>query len=470
MTTESVAVVSSQQRQARARRTFPWLPLLILGAVCVAFVAMLGEIVLRIGELRTSNLAGLRCVGTQTVLNGQKGLYVLDGVAGYRMRNQACVRLKTTEYDEVLKTNSVGMVGPDLPATKPTDEFRVVVLGDSYTVGGQVPYEQTFPAILEQQLRANGYAHVRVINAGVGGYTTFNEAGLLREHSARLQPDLVIVAAFLGNDVFENVLATAAGYREAPEHPKGVTWGRSALALVDDSNQWFARNGPGHGDNLPPAWDPATGLPEPVGNDTVVGSPPAPPGPPPTVGTRVRGAWDAARSTSLLLGAIFGAPIDRSVTTAPGARPPATQMLQLNVTNFEWTILRERPRTYWLDVAWPLFGRYLSEIKGTAGAAPVVVLAIPELSQFDPAAQTRTMADFRFGADEVDWDRPQRELAAQAAADGLPVLDLLPVFRDRPDAHALYLPLDTHYTALGHRVTGEALAAYLESAGLLTRP
>ena len=44
---------------------------------------------------------------------------------------------------------------------------------------------------------------MRVVNLGVGGYTTYNEAGLLRENLSWLQPDLVVVAAFLGNDVAE---------------------------------------------------------------------------------------------------------------------------------------------------------------------------------------------------------------------------------------------------------------------------
>ncbi|GAC1322054.1 MAG: hypothetical protein NVSMB2_19240 [Chloroflexota bacterium] len=447
--------------------SFPWLPLLVLVLVAILFLGLLAEIGMRIAELRASNLVGLRCVGTAVVLNGQKGLYTLDTEAGYRMQPNACVRLKSTEYDGVLKTNANGMVGPAVPATKPPGEFRIVVLGDSYAVGGQVPYEQTFPAVIEQRLHAAGWGQVRVIDAGVGGYTTFNEAGLLRENIATLQPDLVIVAAFLGNDVFENVLATAAGYRNAPEHPKGMTWGSKATALVDDSNRWFARNGPGRGTDLPAAWNPSSGLPTPVGNDPPGGASTVASGPPPTIGARVRGLWEASRSTSLLLGALFGTPVDPSVTTAPGARPRASQMLQLNLTSFEWTILRDPPRTYWLDVAWPLFGQYLADITVTAADAPVIVAAIPELGQVDDLAQSRTMDDFRFSADEVDWDKPQRKLAAQTRAVGIPLLDLLPVFRERPDPADLYLRLDTHFTALGHSVTADALTTFLEQGSYL---
>jgi hypothetical protein len=148
-----------------------------------------------------------------------------------------------------------------------------------------------------------------------------------------------------------------------------------------------------------------------------------------------------------------------------------TQTKLLNLTSFEWTILRALPRTYWLDVAWPLFGRYLGEIRDTAGSigAPTVLLAIPEMGQFDDQMHARTMSEFRFADDEVDWDLPQRQLALQAAQVGIPELDLLPLFRARADRAQLYLRLDTHFTALGHQATADALASFIEDRDLLRR-
>jgi hypothetical protein len=171
----------------------------------------------------------------------------------------------------------------------------------------------------------------------------------------------------------------------------------------------------------------------------------------------------------MLLGKLFGVPIDPSVSTAPGDVPLAVEKKMLYLTSFEWTILRSPPRTYWLDVAWPLFERYLSDIRATAGSvgAPTVLLAIPEMSQFDEQMHARTMFEFRLADDEVDWDQPQRQLALQAAQAGMPELDLLPLFRARSDHAQLYLRLDTHFTALGHQATADALAAYLQDHGFV---
>jgi lysophospholipase L1-like esterase len=414
------------------------LPFVVLCGVGLLMTALVGEIGVRIADLRATQLRHPECLRAQSILNGQKGLFQIDPQAGYVMRPNLCVLLRSQEYDQALLTNSHGLVGPDLPANKPPGEFRVVVLGDSYTVAGQVPYEQDFTAVLEQRLHAEGNARVRVVNAGVGGYTTFNEAGLFRENLGWLQPDLVLVAAFLGNDVAENVLATYGGYRDAPEHPDGVTWSRAAADLLAQSDAWFARN------------------------------PPSAPAAPPSRTARLRAsasaAWDQARAASRLLGTLFGDPIHAAgVTTAPGAAPPAREQRHLSLASFEWTILRDVPREEHLDAAWPLFGRYLRGIWLTAASvgAPTVMVAIPEMAQFDDQMRARVMADYRFADDEVDWDQPQRRLQAQADQAGIPMLDLLPVFRSRPDRADLYLRLDTHFTALGHAVTAEALASFL---------
>jgi SGNH hydrolase-like domain, acetyltransferase AlgX len=141
----------------------------------------------------------------------------------------------------------------------------------------------------------------------------------------------------------------------------------------------------------------------------------------------------------------------------------------LNVSSFEWTILRDPPRTYWLDVAWPLFGSYLADVCATAESvgAPTVVMAIPQMAQFDDDMLTRTMADFRFSEQEVDWNRPQQQLNALAERLDLPVLDLLPIFRARSDRANLYLRQDTHLTALGHQVAAQQLAEFLRRGGWL---
>ena len=96
-----------------------------------------------------------------------------------------------------------------------------------------------------------------------------------------------------------------------------------------------------------------------------------------------------------------------------------------------------------------------------------MLVAIPEPSQVDERMHSRVMANFRFSDSEVDWSRPQRDLAQVAASDQVPLLDLLPVFQSMPDRAELFLPIDTHFTAYGHAATAQDIAAYLQSGGYL---
>ncbi|MBF0613677.1 MAG: arylesterase [Magnetococcales bacterium] len=67
----------------------------------------------------------------------------------------------------------------------------ILCLGDSLTAGFGVMPGEDYPALLQQRLRAHGFAH-RVINAGLSGDTT---AGAMRrlDWSLRSQPKIAIV-------------------------------------------------------------------------------------------------------------------------------------------------------------------------------------------------------------------------------------------------------------------------------------
>ena len=79
------------------------------------------------------------------------------------------------------------------PAASPlaAQDRVILAFGDSLTAGLGVPVEQSYPALLAQRLKAEGYGY-RVVNAGISGDTT---AGGLRrvDWALRLRPDIVIL-------------------------------------------------------------------------------------------------------------------------------------------------------------------------------------------------------------------------------------------------------------------------------------
>lgn len=97
----------------------------------------------------------------------------------------------------------------------------IVAFGDSLTAGLGVKPEDSYPALLQARLRAEGYDY-RVVNAGASGDTT---AGGLRrvDWALRNKPDIVIVAlgandALRGQDlasVRANLDAIVARFQKA---------------------------------------------------------------------------------------------------------------------------------------------------------------------------------------------------------------------------------------------------------------
>ena len=79
------------------------------------------------------------------------------------------------------------------PSTAPL----IVTLGDSLTAGFGLSVEHSYPAVLQERLRAEGYAH-QVVNAGVSGDTT--AGGLARLSWQLSRPVEVIVVALGAND------------------------------------------------------------------------------------------------------------------------------------------------------------------------------------------------------------------------------------------------------------------------------
>src|SRR5919108_559664 len=97
--------------------------------------------------------------------------------------------------------NSHGFRDYERTDNKPSNVFRIIVLGDSYVEALQVELEKTFPALLEKKLNENSTsAKFEVINLGQSGFGTADEYMRYVNFGAKYDPDLVILAFLTGND------------------------------------------------------------------------------------------------------------------------------------------------------------------------------------------------------------------------------------------------------------------------------
>lgn len=104
--------------------------------------------------------------------------------------------------NDLVRINRWGHHDTEFPEEKPKGELRVLMIGDSVTMGFAVTYAETFSKHLEDLLESDTkHASHQVINAGVHGYSTFQEARML-ERSLRFAPDIVFIG-FCMNDVTE---------------------------------------------------------------------------------------------------------------------------------------------------------------------------------------------------------------------------------------------------------------------------
>lgn len=169
----------------------------LLANIALALAAILFALVIAEIALRVTGL-------------GETSFYVFDRHLGWKPRAGA-QGWQREEGEAFVKINRLGYRGPEVVSLKkPPGTFRAVVLGDSFAEAKQLPYEKTFPALIQREiaecseLRPAGYNNVEVLNLGCDGYGTAQELIALEREALRYSPDLVVLAVFTGNDIRNN--------------------------------------------------------------------------------------------------------------------------------------------------------------------------------------------------------------------------------------------------------------------------
>jgi hypothetical protein len=109
------------------------------------------------------------------------------------------------EFGQEVAFNALGMRDRPRQPQKREGTLRVLVLGDSFMEALQVPFEDSFPSLLQAGLRAKLKREVEVVNAAVSGWAQDDQLYYLRKHGLRLEPDLILIAMTVHNDVLENL-------------------------------------------------------------------------------------------------------------------------------------------------------------------------------------------------------------------------------------------------------------------------
>jgi len=349
------------------------------------------------------------------------------------------------EYQADVHINARGLRDREIGYDNPHNAYRILVLGDSYAEGLHVALEETFAKQLETRLADAGHA-VEVINAGVSGWGTDQEAIFYVVEGFRYEPDLVLLLLFTRNDILNNYGPLETARVEAVQKP------------------FFDLNG---NELLMP--------PFPFEAPPGTGSPPPP--------LLAFGDWLRARSALYRLTTPYlrNIPATRRVLGPLGLLGGVGVALadepDLPVT-FE--VYQTPPSQAW-EEAWALTGaliRRLDEEVHTRDARlGVIIVNAPEQVYDDRwAAASEAMVQAEGispgPTDDVIWDSeaPNHRLAAILDEAGIPYLDLLPAFQEaatKRETPPLYFRFDFHWTPAGHALAAQAVGAFLREQGLV---
>ena len=144
---------------------------------------------------------GLRIAGMSRVQLRQP-----DAMLGWSLRPNSAEWI-TQEAPQLVTTNRWGFRDLERQQAKPAGTFRIAVLGDSFTEAVEVSLAETYCQQLEkrlnEQLGSDG-RKFEVLSFGVVSYGNAQELLLLRRRVFDFQPDLVLAAVYLGNDLTDN--------------------------------------------------------------------------------------------------------------------------------------------------------------------------------------------------------------------------------------------------------------------------
>lgn len=320
--------------------------------------------------------------------------------------------------------NSLGFRDREHRLVKPPATYRILGIGDSF-VYGVVPPRENFLKVAEARVAEGvegNFPEVEMMLMGLGAYSPKQELGVLRSIGLGLNPDLVVLNFFVGNDVTGIPLRIRVyrGNRYFVGSPRPwLNLLRRLRLFIFVERVYLGRIRAALGHRRMEAW-------------------------------RKHASQDAG--DSLL-----------SQVPAPSSAPATVNLRFAQVQWKRLTVYLKCPSGR-LQQLWEEAEGYLLEFDAACRQAgvPWILHVIPAEVQVDPRVRASVLRITDLSADAYDFDGPQRHLRAFAEAHGITLLDPLPALRawHSPEAR-LYFPNDTHWNVRGNRMAGEMLGDFI---------
>jgi hypothetical protein len=318
-------------------------------------------------------------------------------------------------FHGVVYINRWGFRDRERSLEKSPGEYRIAMLGDSYVEAVHVKPDEVMNIRLEQLLAEKGFKNTAVPAFGIEGLGTAQELVMYRERVRQFHPDLVVVM-FALNDVMNN---------SSTLQPK-----------VYGIHTWFA-----------PYYD--------LGPDGKLVFRPV-------ESRSLNGLRNFLEHHSLLFYYLERAWLSFDITLYKWQGIP-----------IEWGVFGDPLDPEWQQ-AWRVTEKVLTLMRDTveADGAKFEVLILPNFFEIDPDWPQRFEKSEGKIPPAMKVSTYEERLREIAARDHISMGFLAPYFQSYRDAHHLQWPYfsftcNTHYSAMGHEVTAEAILQTLEEQHLL---
>jgi hypothetical protein len=167
---------------------------------------------------------------------------VPDEVRHHKLAPDSYSRLEQRDFSYVQRVNNLGLRGADTTWEKPDGTYRILMLGDSFTMGKGVEDEQTFSALLDTRLNSGsgvcGRTRIEVLNGGVDSYAPVLEYLQLSRELYELAPDLVVLNLD-NSDLVQEAAYRAEAVYDANGEVNGVPGSQDRVLLNERIRGWI---------------------------------------------------------------------------------------------------------------------------------------------------------------------------------------------------------------------------------------
>ena len=341
-------------------------------------------------------------------------------------RTPASLKPYQTVSGSIGHSNSLGFRDRERSEARPSSAPRVVALGDSFTWGAGVQYDDVFLTLAEAALQKMN-SRTEIINLGVPGFEPEHYLHLLKSYGLRLHPDVVVVNFYIGNDLMRK---RGADMEE--------------VAIVAGRSHYVHRNGNWIHDR----WGPDRSYLYHNLNFVY------------RMGRVKWHRWMGQAEEGFL---------NANVPTEEPVTPAWSRTYLQNIDDrSEIYLAKSSPmfETHWRHVQTTL--GEMNRLLQSAGVLWILVL-IPDEVQVDGRLREAFLRAIGAVPEAYDFEKPQDLLRAWCALQGVSVIDLLPSFRQAAATRRLYIHNDTHWNAAGHALAAAQITPLLQTHAAMNR-